>query len=130
MKTTRRGFLGLLAALGAAAAAGESKSREVLLDEFFVAGFRFHQGPGLLWRMRPGQKVGIANEKNNPYDAHAVRLFFEGRCIGFVPRSRNLHISRLLEGGADLRCEIAGVNPSAAPWEQVRVRVSLASPRG
>ena len=46
--------------------------------------------------------------------------------LGYVPRSDNRHLSRLLRQGAALECRIIAVQPKEAPWRGVRVAVGMA----
>ena len=45
--------------------------------------------------------------------------------IGYVPRSDNKHIFRMLNQGLDLHCEIIKLNPNEEPWQMCKVKVDL-----
>jgi len=123
MSVTRRGFLGsTLLSLGVTASAA---SRELELDRFFIAGFQFHEGPWLLGQLRAGDRLVLRAEQDNPYDAGAVRLEFEGRHVGYVPRSCNAVPGRLLAQNAPLCGRIMTVDVTAEPWRAVEVAVTL-----
>jgi len=66
-------------------------------------------------------------EPGNPHDAFAVEILFGRAKLGYVPRFCNQRLSRLLAGGADLRCEVARLDADASPWDAVAVRVSLSA---
>jgi hypothetical protein len=128
MAPTRREFLGILGAL-AASRLGRfekgSKTRRFILNECFIAGFQYHDGPQLLPELRTGQSVQLVAEPDNPYDRWAVRIEHESRHIGYLPRNQNQPISRLLTQGARVECRITRVDPEALPWEAVEVQVSI-----
>ena len=62
-------------------------------------------------------------EPGNPCDEYAVRIERRGAMIGYVPRSDNRLIHRMLRQGARLTCRVVEVNRQAPPWHQARVEV-------
>jgi hypothetical protein len=131
---SRRAFLGKAAVIPVAAHAASqatgpeaAASRPVAyeLDRFFVAGFRYHEGPRLLPTLRVGDRIALAREPGNPHDRRAVALLRGDRRIGYVPRVRNPVIARLLDQGAPLAARLTAVDPEALPWEAVEVAVSI-----
>ena len=137
MESSRREFLtaGLASALAASVLArppskshkrgkgGEGKT--YVLDEFFVAGFRYHDGPELLHQMSKGARLALVAEPENPYDPEAVAIRFRGRHVGYVPRARNHMVFQLLEQGATVRGRVTLVDSQADPWEALQVQVLL-----
>ncbi len=95
------------------------------LDKFHVAGFRYYDGPKLLHAMKVGDALSLEREPTNPHDEQAVKITRQGKQIGYVPRACNLPVAKLLDQGATLSCEICAINPHAAPWQQVVVRVGV-----
>jgi len=92
---------------------------------FPVAGFRFHDGPQLLAQIHTGMPLELAAEPHNPHDARAIRIEFHGRHIGYVPRSDNGPLSRLLQTGAPLSARVLSVKREGERWDAVRVAVSM-----
>lgn len=66
-------------------------------------------------------------EPENPYDAHAVALYFKKTKIGYIPRVNNKEISKLLEAGyADLfTAKINRISPEEDPENQIGIVVFL-----
>jgi len=66
-------------------------------------------------------------EPENPYDAHAVALYFKKTKIGYIPRVNNKEISKLLEAGyADLfTVKINRISPEEDPENQISIVVFL-----
>lgn len=126
---SRRGFM--LAALTAFAAAltparaATRRRRHFLLNRFPIAGFRHHAGPRCLAHLEPGAPLLLQAEPAHPMDPYAVRICWRGHLLGYIPRTDNKHLSRLLRQGAALEARITAVHPAASPWEQVRMEVSL-----
>ncbi len=95
-----------------------------LPSPFAISGFRYHDGPRCLPRLRVGEALTLRPEPGNPHDAFAVEILFGRAKLGYVPRFCNQRLSRLLAEGADLRCEVAKLDADAPPWDAVAVRVS------
>jgi hypothetical protein len=64
-------------------------------------------------------------EPENSYDGFAVKILCFDKQLGYVPRSDNKHISRLLQNRADVTCCIIEVNPNGMTWEMVKVELAL-----
>ena len=92
---------------------------------FPVAGYAFHEGPRIIDGLRKGQEVTLVPEPHNGFDPRAIRIEVHGRHIGYVPRSENRPLGRLLAQGAELRARLIRVQPEAEKWEVLRVGVSL-----
>ncbi len=129
---TRRKFMKWLlelSAVGAFLIPGASgraaTKKKILINQFSIAGFQYYQGPSWLDWMKVGEAVTFEAEPGNPYDAFAVKILYRGQQVGYVPRSDNRHISRLLKHNVPLQGRIAGVNPQAPLWRQVQVQVWL-----
>lgn len=99
------------------------------LNVFPVAGFMFHEGPQLLNRLRSGDRLALVAEPGNCHDARAIRIEAFGRHIGYVPRSENGPLARLLAQGAVLQARVADTQSQGTPWETVNVAVSLRVPQ-
>jgi len=99
---------------------------EVLLTTF-IAGYQYHAGPSLEEELRVGEPLTLVREPENPHDPFAVRLDWQGRNLGYLPRNENAEIARLLDAGEALVASIAGIDREAEPWERVRVRVEARS---
>ena len=132
MPTTRRNFFKIIAALPLAAlfarptpAAPLPPPARLLLNRFSIAGFQYCAGPALARRLRPGAELKLTPEPQNPHDPFAVEIHLGQAKLGYVPRSDNKHISRLLEQGARLACRVVEVDPAAAVWRRVRVEVII-----
>ena len=126
----RRNFLKqlLAAPLFGAPAITAARTAEVDFSVFPVAGFSYYDGPGLLGQLRPGQRVVLVRETDNPHDSRAIRIEALGRRVGYVPRTDNRPLANLLEQGAELRARIVSVQPKGESWDALRVGVSLHLP--
>jgi hypothetical protein len=129
MIVSRRRLLGLCGLLfwGGSRPVARITSNGYELDRFFIAGFRYHEGRYLIDRMREGKHVTLRAEPENLHDAGALRVEFEGRHVGYVPRSRNVVPGRLLVQQAPMTARITSVDRAAEPWKAVQVAIWLAT---
>lgn len=78
------------------------------------------------WRskkLKPGKKLELIAEPDNPHDPDAVAIYRRGVHLGYVPGDSNATIAQLLRFGHAnvLECRIMQVDKKADPWKQVRV---------
>jgi hypothetical protein len=62
-------------------------------------------------------------EADNKYDDRAVRVEWQGRKLGYIPRLDNAAVSQLLDRGESLEAVIAGLAESGNPWERIGMEV-------
>ncbi|MFZ7127387.1 MAG: HIRAN domain-containing protein [Desulfobacterales bacterium] len=123
------GALPLAAALKSAAAASPAPPEpptRLLLNRFSIAGLQYYDGLALAHRLKPEAQLELTRESRNPHDPFAVEIHLEATKLGYVPRSDNKHLSRLLEQGAQLECRVIEVDLEAGVWNRVRVEVWMA----
>ena len=95
----------LLLALATPASAGEAVAY-LMVRNSPLAGFRYNDGR-LVWNgMRTGDALILVREPDNPSDADAVRLEWNGRKIGYVPRHENGALARELDAGKPIEARI------------------------
>jgi len=92
-----------------------------------VAGFAFYEGPDVFNNLEIGAKLELLAQPDNPYDANAVSVSFEGRRIGFIPRSDNRKVSKFLYFGHGdiLEAVINRITPDAEPEHQVGIVIRI-----
>ena len=88
-----------------------------------VAGFQHAEGVRLLDRLQPDDALTLVREPDNPHDRLAVRVDWQGRKLGYVPRAQNQAAARLLDMGASLQAHIVAVNAADEPWSCVEMRI-------
>ena len=95
------------------------------MDNFFIAGFKYHEGAFKLDKLAPGKKLKLVAEFDNPYDPNAIAIYYKKTMLGYVPRERNGYIAQLLRFGHSdvLECYVLQVNKKAETYKQVRVGI-------
>ena len=125
---SRRRFFGLLGAvpfLGAASGLKKPAGGKILMNRFSIAGFQYYDGPQVIGRIRSGDRLTLKAEPANPYDEFAVEIFYGKTKLGYIPRSDNRHISRLLLGGGEPVAEVEYAKPEGSGWKAVKANVYL-----
>jgi hypothetical protein len=89
-----------------------------------VAGYAHYRDGDLENGFAPGQPLELAREPNNPHDPLAVRIDWQGRKVGYVPRPFNADIARLLDAGEQLACRIWRFKPADEPWSQLECTIA------
>jgi hypothetical protein len=103
------------------------KPKTWTLNHCWIAGFAYHDGPGMVEQLRAGVRLDVKEEFNNPHDRHAVALYLGSCHLGYVPRAENRHLARLIRQGARLESRILAVHPDHDAWDKVRVEINLLS---
>ena len=99
--------------------------RKRLMNPFRVAGLAYYAVEAAIHGMRAGDPLCLVAEPTHPHDKFAVEIWHGEHKLGYVPRSDNRYLSRLLRQGATLAGEVWEADPHATVWEMVRARVYL-----
>lgn len=95
-------------------------------SHFNVAGFTYYNGALVFDQLKIGTPLNLGYEPDNRYDPKAVAIYFGEHKIGFIPRTHNDAIAKLLEMGHNpFVCHIQRLDPAAHPEEQVGVVVHV-----
>lgn len=110
-----------LATLPAIAKAAPPRRR--LLQICPLAGFQHHQGESLWPYLTVGDGLELTREPDNPQDPNAIRIDWNGRKLGYLPRAHNPPTARLMDQGHWLEARIGGLERHVNPWRRVSVEV-------
>jgi hypothetical protein len=100
-------------------------SANILLQDSPLAGFQFHAGKALWPRMQVGDALALVREPDNPHDARAVRVEWQGHLIGYVPRRENADVARFMDRGQNLTARISRLAEVRDPWARVRFEILI-----
>lgn len=123
--TPRTHWLGRLGALMARPLVQAAVEWKEPLLETGVAGLRHHQGERFCKQLNLDEELRLRREPQNPYDANAVSLWFQGRKIGYLPRTVNPTVARALDRGRRLEARVSGLSDPAQTCCYLRVRVEM-----
>jgi len=97
----------------------------ILLQDSPLAGFQYHAGTAVWSQLRVGDALTLVREPDNTHDARAVRVEWQGRKIGYVPRRENADVARLMDGGQRLTARITRLADVRDPWSRVRFEILI-----
>lgn len=97
------------------------------LSHFNIAGFTYYEGSECFQQLVIGTELRLELEPENKYDARAVAIYFKEFKLGFVPRSDNRIIYKLLTVGLDerLTARVQAADGTENPERQIQVVVHL-----
>lgn len=110
------------------------KERKPAKLQFFnchIAGFSHWEGCLVLSELKPGAQLELEREPNNPFDHHAVAVYYGETKLGYLPMAANEDTCTLLDMGHGeiFDARVQSVNPEAHPEKQVRLVVFIRAKR-
>jgi len=97
----RPAFLALALGLAMAPpAAAHAASARIVVQHAPLAGFVYYEGQAVWDRMKRGDRLTLVREPQNPHDANALRIEWQGHMLGYVPRKDNADLARQMDHGA------------------------------
>lgn len=117
-------FIAIAAFASASLEAAQPPTR-ILIQSSPVAGFQFHEGKRLWDQLKVGDALTLVREPDNPHDARAVRVEWNGHMLGYVPRAENDAIARQLDRGNKLEARIVRLTRHRDPWKRIEFEVFL-----
>lgn len=93
---------------------------------FPVAGFSYYEGVLVFNKLKIGTKLALKAEPENKYDPLAVAIYYKKHKLGFVPRSANYSLAKLLGAGHNLfEARVQHIDKTAFPEDQLGVVVFI-----
>lgn len=105
------------------------KSRYI--DSFHLAGFEYYDGLDIVDELKPGTKVNLVEETDNPHDGDAIAIYYNDIKLGYVPSNHNTFLSTYLYYGYShiFEARIQSKDLEEHPERQFRVVVKLVDNR-
>ena len=123
MQITMAGLLALSPAIAARAA--ESTAARIVVQHSPLAGFVYYDGQAVWERMKTGDRMTLTRERENPHDPNAVRLEWQGRMLGYVPRKDNADLARQMDQGARVEARITELSRAANGRHRISYEISV-----
>ena len=115
----------LALALAICAVPAHAEAIRILVQNSPLAGSQYHALPELRDALRPGERLTLVREPGNRHDRNAVRVEWQGRPLGYVPRSENRAVARALDAGERLEARITVLRDDPDPWRRLEFSVYL-----
>jgi len=125
----RRRLLGLFGSWAAAlpiavvAKSARVHGRELLILDCRIAGFAYYSGSECLASIAEGDALTLRREPNNAHDHRAVEIFWNDKKLGYVPRSHNRPLYKLMDTGERVVGEVKRIDTDN--WEPLYFTVSV-----
>ena len=124
-----RFLLSLLA--GAAALAAQAQlpaahpTVRLLVQNSLLAGFRYAEAAEVWPQLNTGDALDLVREPDNPHDANAVRVEWNGRKLGYVPRAENGALAWAMDRGEALRARVSRLAEHRNPRRRIEFEVYI-----
>jgi hypothetical protein len=120
-----RSWLSAALFLACGAAAAQDGSVQLVVQSSPLAGFRYAEAAEAWPNMTRGDRLTLVREADNPHDAHAVRIEWRGRKLGYVPRRDNAAIAWGLDRGTPLRARVSRLEDHPNPARRIEFEVYI-----
>jgi hypothetical protein len=97
----------------------------ILVQSSPLAGYQYHAGNEVWEQLRAGDGLKLVREPDNPHDRNAVRVEWQGRQLGYLPRAENQAIALELDRGSRVEARIARLREAKNPWQRVLIDVFI-----
>ena len=97
----------------------------ILIQTSPLAGAQYYAANRVWDQLRPGDRLSLAREGENPHDSRAIRVAWHGVQLGYLPRLENDAVADAMDRHAPLEARISRLRPDSDPWRRVEVQVFL-----
>lgn len=122
--TTSSLLLAALITLGSFSAAAEEQIK-ILVQSSPLAGSQYYALSSVWEEIRPGDKLLLTREPDNRHDGNAIRVEWNGRQLGFVPRAENRALAAAMDRGERVEARVSRLRKAKNPWQRVEFEVYL-----
>ena len=113
----------LLAGLSVTAGQAAAQQVRILVQSSPLAGFNYHQAPGVWQAMRVGDALRLEREPDNVHDARAISVQWRGYKLGYVPRAQNAALAWAMDRGDSLDARVSRLLPHRNPRKRIEFEV-------
>lgn len=97
----------------------------LLMQSSPLAGSQYHALEEVREHLQVGTPLQLVREPDNPHDARAVRVDWQGHVLGYLPRVENSTVSRALDAGEAVEARISRLREHRNPWQRLEIEVFL-----
>jgi len=108
-----------------ASSLGHAESVKILVQSSPLAGSQYYAVSTVWSEIRPGDRLTLTREPDNRHDRNAVRVEWQGRQLGYVPRAENRAVARAMDSGEKLEGRVSRLREDPDPWRRVEFEVYL-----
>ena len=104
-------------------AVAQPVSVRLLIQSSPLAGFRYHAASSVWDQLHVGDPLQLAREPENPHDANAVSVSWNGQKLGYVPRRQNAVLAWGMDRGEFLYARISRLARHPNPARRLEFEV-------
>ncbi|HMV04310.1 MAG TPA: HIRAN domain-containing protein [Accumulibacter sp.] len=112
-------------ALAASGLADAGETVKILVQSSPLAGSQYYAVAEVWPQIRLGDRLSLIREPANRHDRQAVRVEWQGRQLGYVPRAENRAVARALDDGERLEARVSRLRDDPDPWRRIEFEVFL-----
>jgi len=96
-------------------------------SSFYIAGFTYYDAVDVFDELTVGKPLILKAERENPYDANAIAIYYNEAKLGYIPAGQNELLSKFFRlGYSDIfEAKISQKDEDAHPEKQIRVVVRI-----
>jgi hypothetical protein len=105
-----------------------AESVKILVQSAALAGSQYYAVSEVWSQIRPGDRLTLTREPDNRHDRNAIRVDWNGRQLGYVPRAENRAVAAALDRGEQLEARVSrlrAIDEARDPWQRVVFEVYL-----
>lgn len=104
----------------------QAGSIQILIQRSPLAGSQYYALDDLWTQIAVGDELSLIREPDNRHDRDAVRVEWQGRKLGYVPRTENRAVAEAMDAGEHLKARVARISAHPDPWRRVEFEVYMA----
>jgi len=112
-------------ALAASGLADAGETVKILVQSSPLAGSQYYAVAEVWPQIRLGDRMSLIRDPANRHDRQAVRVEWQGRQLGYVPRAENRAVARALDDGERLEARVSRLRDDPDPWRRIEFEVFL-----
>jgi hypothetical protein len=105
---------------GAALLEGE---KHIYLESVYIAGFQYYKGVEIEKDLQEKDLLDLKRQAENQHDHFAVEVYRGEHKLGYLPRSENKIIARMMDQDVNMKAIIRSIDPEASPFRRVKIGV-------
>lgn len=104
---------------------GADVTTQMILGALPVAGFQYYAGKRLWEGLKVGDSLTFVRDADNPHDANAIRIQWQGEMLGFVPCAGNVSVAKLMDKNFKVSGRIVHLQAGRSHWQRILFEIVL-----
>lgn len=101
----------------------QAEEIRILVQRSPLAGSQYYALSSVWREIRIGDRLALIREPDNRHDANAIRVEWNGRQLGYVPRAENRVLAAAMDRGEAVEARVSALKKHRNPWQRVEFEV-------